>query len=431
MVFMKGIKRISILAMVLLMMFALPAQGMKEQTEDETLVKVLSVEKDSSGNYMITAQKEGGDSAIYIAGPDTAVEGYSIGNLAEGDFIMVRDNGIATMSIPPQIPAVSIRYVTPAVKNGLISADFSAPMTLPGLIVQIADVDREDLDSAFSYSYGYMSMKALKSQGLYPHAGYFARGIMDAAAFGEAEPLMTTDAMNEALTYFIDNYISQGVQTDYGTVYSTAEEINALTAPSTDEDKFAYGYGYFITLNLMMSGIQVNGPEFADGALSALYGASTTFTEEEMNGFITEYAEKMQQEYEAFVKELADKNLEAADAFLADNSSKEGIVVLDSGVQIEFILDDESSTAMPAEDSNVVVDYKLTLMDGTVMDQGTDVEFNLQNLIPGFAEAAMQMTPGDSIRAYIPPALGYGEMGTGTIEPNSLLIFDITLKEIK
>ena len=150
-----------------------------------------------------------------------------------------------------------------------------------------------------------------------------------------------------------------------------------------------------------------------------------------MNGFIADYAAKMQEEYQAYVAELTAANLAEAEAFLADNSTKEGILVLDSGVQVEFILDDDSSTAKPAADSNVVVDYKLTLLDGSVMDQGTDVEFNLQNLIPGFAEATMQMTPGDSIRAYIPPAQGYGEMGAGNIEPNSLLIFDITLKEIK
>ena len=428
---MKGIKRTAIAALVFLMMFTLPAQGMKEQQEGEVLVKVLSAEVDPDGNHMISAQKENGESIIYVAGPDTVVEGYPIDSIGEGDYLLVRDNGIMTMSIPPQAPAASIRYVTPAVKNGLIAADFSAPLTLPGLIVQIAEVNRDDLDSAFSYSYGYMSINGLKSQGLYPHAGYFARGILDAAAFGEAEPLMTTDEMNEALTLFIDNYISQGVQTDYGTVYTTAEEINALEAPSTDEDRFAYGYGYFITLNLMMSGIEVKGPEFADGALSALYGASTTFTEEEMNGFITEYADKMQQEYQAYVAELSASNLAEAEAFLADNSTKEGVISLDSGVQVEFILDDDTSTAKPSADSNVVVDYKLTLLDGSVMDQGTDVEFNLQNLIPGFAEAAMQMTPGDSIRAYIPPAQGYGEMGAGNIEPNSLLIFDITLKEIK
>ena len=69
-------------------------------------------------------------------------------------------------------------------------------------------------------------------------------------------------------------------------------------------------------------------------------------------------------------------------------------------------------------------------MDGTVMDQGSGVDFNLQTLIPGFTEAVTHMTVGDSVRAYIPPELGYGEGGTQTIEPNSLLVFDITLNSI-
>ena len=65
------------------------------------------------------------------------------------------------------------------------------------------------------------------------------------------------------------------------------------------------------------------------------------------------------------------------------------------------------------------------------MDQGENVTFSLQSLIPGFTEAVKAMTVGDSIRAYIPPELGYGVNGTQTIEPNSLLIFDITLDSIQ
>ena len=99
--------------------------------------------------------------------------------------------------------------------------------------------------------------------------------------------------------------------------------------------------------------------------------------------------------------------------------------------QLEFILDDTTESASPASDDTVNVDYTLTLMDGTVMDQGTDATFSLSSLIPGFSEAVQAMTVGDSIRAYIPPALGYGEYGTQTIEPNSLLIFDITLDSIE
>ena len=127
---------------------------------------------------------------------------------------------------------------------------------------------------------------------------------------------------------------------------------------------------------------------------------------------------------------LAD-NLAAAESFLADNAAREGIITLDSGLQLEYTYDDKSDSARPAEDSIVVVDYTLTLMDGTVMDQGEDVEFSLQNLIPGFSEAVMQMNVGDSVRAYVHPSLGYGENGTPTIQPNSLLIFDITLDSIK
>lgn len=427
---MKGMKKLALVTLAMLLALALPAQGMKEQQEGETLVKVLSSEAGDDGTYMITAQKESGDTIIYIAGPDTVVTGYPLADITTDDYLMVKDSGIMTMSIPPQSPAESVRYVTPAVRNGLINADFSAPQTLPSLIVQIAEVKEDELESAFSYSYGYISINALKNEGLYPHAGYFGRGILDAAAFGEAEPLMTTEDMNTAINTFIENYLNKGVKTDYGEVYTTAEQLQALTAPETDEDRFAYSYGYFITLNLMMSGISVSGPEFADGALSALYGASVRFSMEEMDGFIKAYAEKMQEEYQEFVRELAASNLADAEAFLADNATKEGIITLDSGVQIEYILDDDS-TAKPAPESDVVVDYKLTLLDGSVMDQGTDVEFNLQNLIPGFSEAVQQMTPGDSIRAYIPPAQGYGEYGTGSIEPNMLLIFDITLKEIK
>ncbi|NLZ68295.1 MAG: FKBP-type peptidyl-prolyl cis-trans isomerase, partial [Spirochaetales bacterium] len=64
------------------------------------------------------------------------------------------------------------------------------------------------------------------------------------------------------------------------------------------------------------------------------------------------------------------------------------------------------------------------------LDQGSDVTFTLGSLIPGFIEVATKMQVGEAVTAYIPPSLGYGENGTENIEPNSLLIFDIELKEI-
>ena len=209
------------------------------------------------------------------------------------------------------------------------------------------------------------------------------------------------------------------------------DQLLELGTPETLPDRFAYSYGYFSFLNLIYSGLEVYPEEFAYGALTASYGSTMPYTLEEMNGFIEEYIAELQAEYQAWIEEMSADNLAAAESFLADNAAREGIITLDSGLQLEYTYDDKSDSARPAEDSIVVVDYTLTLMDGPVMDQGEDVEFSLQNLIPGFSEAVMQMNVGDSVRAYVHPSLGYGENGTPTIQPNSLLIFDITLDSIK
>lgn len=422
-----------IIAIVLMLVTAIAgisAAGMKEQGADETLVRVLSISKADDGVYRIEALKEDGSTVIYLAGEDCS-SSYPLDKMEEGDYLMVTGNGIMTMSLPPQSPAVSIRYVTPAVVNGLISADFTTPRQYPGLILDIAEINEEDLSSRFSYAYGYLSAKGLEASLLYPHAGYFARGIIDAGSADENEPLLAAADMNAAMEEYIADYIQKGILTDHGDVYATLDSIMELGVPEDPIDKFAYAYGYVSYLNLLYSGIEVYAPEFAYGALAAFYGAVSPYTADEMNAIVEEYVAELQAEYQAWLDELAASNLEKAESFLADNAGREGVITTDSGLQVEFTFDDDSESAVPAEDSLVVVDYILTLMDGTVMDQGEDVEFSLSNLIPGFSEAVKMMGVGDSVRAYVHPSLGYGETGTPTIEPNSLLIFDITLDEIR
>ena len=427
---MRKIRLIALLLMFAASLFSVSAEGVRERDADETLVKVLSVTADSDGVYRIDALKEDGNEVVYIAGEDCQ-SSYPIEMIKADDYLLVKGNGIMTMSLPPQSPAVSIRYVTPAVINGLIPADFTTPRKYPGLVVDIAEVNEEDLTSRFSFSYGYLSGTGLEASSLYPHAGYFARGIIDAGSADETEPLIPTADMNTAIEEYIAQYIQSGIITDHGDVYATLDEIMALEAPEDLVDRFAYAYGYFSFLNLLYNGIEVYAPEFAEGSLTAFYGAVSPYTEEEMNAHVQEYIAKLQKEYNAWLAEIAASNLEKAENYLADNAAREGVITTESGLQLEFTYDDTTTTAKPSADSIVVVDYTLTLMDGTVADQGEGAEFSLSNLIPGFSEAVMQMTAGDSVRAYVHPSLGYGENGTPTIEPNSLLIFDITLNEIK
>ena len=424
-------KRLSMLSVLLIAGLMLSARGVTEPQPGETLAKVTGVTVDENGTYMIDTLRQNGERVIYTASESMTAteEGYALQDIKDGDFILVRDTGVMTMSLPPQMPISHVRSVTEAVEKGLIDGTIAERPTMPGVTISVAGIVADDIDSAFAYSYGYLSMKSLIAQGLYPRGGYFARGIIDAAA--ASSPLVAASEMQTALSDFINNVFAAGLPTDYGEIIADMDAIMALEAPEPLEDRFAYSYGYFTVLNLLYGGIAISGPEFAQGTLTALYGADPLFTEEEMNSFIEAYIEKMEEDYRIWLEEKAESNLAAAEAFLEDNLGREGITVLPSGVQIEMIYDDTTESAMPEASDTVRVDYTLTLMDGTVMDQGEDVSFALGALIPGFSEAVQTMTAGDSIRAYIPPALGYGESGTPTIEPNSLLIFDITLNGIE
>lgn len=81
----------------------------------------------------------------------------------------------------------------------------------------------------------------------------------------------------------------------------------------------------------------------------------------------------------------------------------------------------------------VVVNYKGWLMDGPVFDQTKDkpATFPLKRLIKGWQAGLPFCRQGGKIRLIIPSASGYSIRNLGTIPPNSILVFDIEVLEIK
>lgn len=115
--------------------------------------------------------------------------------------------------------------------------------------------------------------------------------------------------------------------------------------------------------------------------------------------------------------------------FLQKNARRDSVVTTASGLQYEII--NPGYGPHPASDGKVTVDYEGRFIDGTIFDSGTDATFPVSGVIPGFAEALQLMSLNSSWRIYIPSELAYGEAGVpGVIEPNTVLIFDITLKKI-
>lgn len=83
--------------------------------------------------------------------------------------------------------------------------------------------------------------------------------------------------------------------------------------------------------------------------------------------------------------------------------------------------------ASPTMTDVALINYKGTLPDGTVFDQGEYTPMPLEGVIPGFSKALQQMQKGGKYKIVIPSGLAYGEKGSGPIPPNTDLTFEIEL----
>jgi hypothetical protein len=100
-----------------------------------------------------------------------------------------------------------------------------------------------------------------------------------------------------------------------------------------------------------------------------------------------------------------------------------------SGLGIRLITPGEGTTPQPMD--RIRVHYICTLKDGRVVDdthaRGKPSDFTVNRLITGWAAGMSALKPGGRAEFFIPPSLGYGNMGVGDIPAGSGLIFDVEL----
>jgi FKBP-type peptidyl-prolyl cis-trans isomerase len=107
-----------------------------------------------------------------------------------------------------------------------------------------------------------------------------------------------------------------------------------------------------------------------------------------------------------------------------------GMTTTASGLQYKSLTQGTGPT--PVATSNVTVDYRGCLLNGTEFDssysRGESISFALNGVIPGWTEGVQLMPQGSHYLFYIPAELAYGAQGRPpTIPANSPLIFEIEL----
>lgn len=93
----------------------------------------------------------------------------------------------------------------------------------------------------------------------------------------------------------------------------------------------------------------------------------------------------------------------------------------------------------PRPGQSAVVHYTGTLTDGTKFDSSRDkgqpytfvLQSNPPSVIKGWDEGVATMKVGGRRRLVVPPALGYGPRPRTGIPPNSTLVFDVELLDVK
>lgn len=422
---------LSILA-VLLAFTSLSAEGVREIGENESIVKVISINNYPNGYDDLVVQKEDGSVAVYHVTDDTVFEDISFSQIAKDSVLVIKDSGIATMSIPPQLSAVSVRDITLASTLGFYDVSFAEPADLaviPESATASLPFDMDELVPRFSYAYGYLSMDNLMTQNLVVRGNYFARGILDAIDLRE-DMLLSFDDMLLVTEEYFANVYQAGIVGEPGEMVTTVEEVESLGIPDNLDDEFSYAYGYILAFQIMSQGIELDRIAFPYGMLTRLYNTPALLTTEEMNKAVDDYIAYLNQVIADWINQMATENLSEAEAFLEENAAREEVESISDFLQLEFTARNAEESAMPVAEDTVTVNYTLRDKDGNVIEKNENVSFNLAGVIEGFRTAITNMHVGDSVTAYIHPSIGYGENGAGTIEPNQLLIFDIDLISI-
>ncbi len=195
-------------------------------------------------------------------------------------------------------------------------------------------------------------------------------------------------------------------------------------APQDDKDKASYAIGQSIAQNLSDQGLKdhVNPLMIARGLIDGLSGLKPAMTEAEVMAALKQLDQTMQ-----------NAAVQAGKAYLTANAKKEGVKTLPSGLQYKVIK--AGSGTSPTDTSTVKVHYHGTFIDGKVFDssveRGEPIEFPVNGVIPGWTEALKLMKPGDKWQLFIPSDLAYGPQGRGSIPPNSVLVFEVELLEVK
>lgn len=104
---------------------------------------------------------------------------------------------------------------------------------------------------------------------------------------------------------------------------------------------------------------------------------------------------------------------------------------------LQYSITTEGDGPQVEKNKQVTVHYSGFLQDSTRFDSSVERDepftfvVGVGQVIPGWDEGVQLLKVGSKARFIIPPALGYGDRDLGKIKPNSTLVFDVEIVDVK
>lgn len=131
-------------------------------------------------------------------------------------------------------------------------------------------------------------------------------------------------------------------------------------------------------------------------------------------------------------KRKAKKQAEEDDRIIQEYIAAQNLTATKTESGLYVVIENQGTGAGCSGFSDVTVSYSGYFTNGSVFDESTaqGITLNLANVIQGWHEGIPYFKEGGSGKLLIPSALGYGRNGSGSIPPNSVLIFDVVLIDV-
>lgn len=209
--------------------------------------------------------------------------------------------------------------------------------------------------------------------------------------------------------------------------YALSAQAVELTS---DAQRLSYALGMMAVMSIKLEGAALDNEMVLQGVRDSLEGSEPALSRQEMFDAINQ-GRSMRK---GATGSDAQESLTRGQDFLRRNKGEKGVVELASGLQYRVLK--EGNGKSPKLTDLVVAHYAGTLIDGTPFDssydRGQPATFGVDRVIPGWTEALQLMKEGAKWQLFIPSDLAYGPKAVGDkIPPNSTLIFDVELIEVK